>query len=156
MASPLTLLMPVIPGTNLQQMAQTLAQYQPQLSAALKSIGTVHYARTLLLDASQPNLQVGPSSKPTDSYVLAIITEYDGSFEDYIGDFVSQVGTVFDALLQFVVGGPAIIPVANNVDAFEAYITANDASQAAGAAPMFQAYINTVQQLFALGAKAPS
>jgi|SRR5215212_7287245 len=149
MASPLTLLMPVIPGTNLQQMAQTLAQYQPQLDAALKSIGTVHYARTLLLDASQPNLQVGPNSKPTDSYVLAIITEYDGSFNDYIGDFVAQVGVVFDALLQFVVGGPALIPVANNVDAFEAYITANDASQAPNTAPMFQAYQFTVAKILA-------
>jgi hypothetical protein len=146
-ASPLTLLMPVIPGTSLTTIAATLQQYQPQLDAALASIGTVHYARTLLLDASTANLQ--PGGKAGDSYVIAIITEYDGDFNAYIQDFVSQVGTVFDALLQFVVGGPALIPVANNVQAFEAFITLNDASQHEPNTGLYQAYPFTVQQILA-------
>ena len=149
MASPLTLLMPVIPGTNLQTLGAAIAQYRPQLNAALTSIGTVHYARTMLLDASTPNLQLGMN--PNDSYVLAVITEYDGSFEAYIGDFVSQVGTVFDALLQFVVGGAAVTPVANNVAAFQAFVTANDASQHAPNTGMFEAYDFTVQTILANG-----
>ncbi|TDR45745.1 hypothetical protein DFR29_104173 [Tahibacter aquaticus] len=147
MASPLTLLMPVIPGTSPEAIAATLAQYQPVLDAALTSIGTVHYARTLLLDAATPNLQ--PGLEANAKYVIAVITEYDGSFDAYIQDFVSQVGTVFDALLQFVVGGPALIPVANNVAAFEAFITANDASEHQPNTGLYQAYTATVQQILA-------
>ena len=155
MASPLTLLMPVLPG-KIQQLAQTLGQYQAQLDAALQSIGTVHYARTLLLDASVANLQPGASPNPSDSFVLAIITEYDGSFADYIGDFVAQVGTVFDAALPFVVGGAAVVPVANNVAAFQAFVTANDASQHAPNTSMFSAYTYTVQQILAAGISSTS
>lgn len=146
MASPLTLLMPVIPGTTPQAIAEALAQYQPQLDAALSSIGTVHYARTLALDPAAPNLQ---PSATTTSFVLGIITEYDGSFNAYIQDFVSVVGPVFDALLQFVVGGAAVTPVANNVAAFEAFIAQNDASQHPPNGGMFQAYTATVQEILA-------
>jgi hypothetical protein len=147
MASPLTLLLPVTPGTDPQTIGAALAQFTPQLDAALQSIGTVHYARTLLLDASTPNLQ--PSGKPSDSYLIAVITEYDGSFDAYIGDFVSQVGAIFDALLQFVVGGKAVTPVANNVAAFGAFITQNDASQHQPNTGLFQAYTATVQTILA-------
>jgi len=107
----------------------------------------VHYARTLLLDASTANLQ--PGGKTGDSYVIAIITEYDGDFSAYIQDFVSQVGAVFDALLKFVVGGSALIPVANNVQAFDAFITLNDASQHQPNTGLYQAYTATVQQILA-------
>ena len=147
MASPLTLMLPIIPGTSLKTITETLLQYQPQLDAALKDIGTVHYARVLLLDASTPNLQ--PSGNPNDSYLFAVITEYDGDFNAYIQDFVSQVGVVFDALLQFVVGGAAIIPVADHVAGFEAFITLNDASQHAPNTGLFQAYTATVQEILA-------
>jgi hypothetical protein len=151
MASPLTLLLPVIPGTNPQTLGAALAQVQPLLDVALTSIGTVHYARIMFLDRSTPNLQLGPN--PSDSYVIAVITEYDGSFDAYIGDFVAKVGQIFDALLQFVVGGQALIPVANNVAAFQAFIQQNDASQQPpNNIPMYQAYPNaTVQQILAAG-----
>ena len=147
MASPLTLLMPLLPGTDPAQVGQTLAQYNAQLDAALTSIGTVHFARFLLLDTTAPNLQPGAASK--GPFVLAVITEYDGSFQKYIGDFVAQVGPIFDALLQFVVGGAAVIPVANNQAAFGAFIAANDASQHAPNEGLYQAYTETVQQVLA-------
>jgi hypothetical protein len=147
MASPLTLLLPVIPGTNPQTIGAALQSVNSKLDAALTSIGTVHYARILLLDASTPNLQ--PSGKSSDSYVIAVITEYDGSFDAYIQDFVSQVGAIFDALLQLVVGGAAVTPVANNVAAFEAFVAQNDASQHAPNTNLFQAYTATVQQILA-------
>jgi hypothetical protein len=147
MASPLTLLLPVIPGTNPQTIGEALAQFQQQLNSALQSIGTVHYARILLLDASTPNLQ--PSGKPSDSYVIAVITEYDGSFQAYIQDFVSQVGMIFDALLANVVGGQAVIPVAQNVNAFAAFVAQNDISQHQPSSPFFEAYSATVQLILA-------
>jgi hypothetical protein len=147
MASPLTLLLPVIPGTNLSTIGQALAESNADLDAALTSIGTVHYARILLLDASTPNLQ--PGGNQSDSYVIAVITEYDGSFNDYIGDFVAQVGKIFDTLLQVVVGGAAVTPVANNVTAFADFIALNDASQHQPNVNMFQAYTATVQEILA-------
>jgi hypothetical protein len=153
MANPLTLLMPVLPG-KIQEVTQSLGQYQGQLDAALQSIGTVHYARTLILDASQQNLQ--PQQNPGDSFVIGIITEYDGSFNDYIGDFVSQVGTVFDAVLPYVVGGAAVVPVANNVAAFEAFVTQYDASQHSPNTSLFQGYPYTVQQILAAGISPPA
>ncbi|HEX2079258.1 MAG TPA: hypothetical protein VHG08_16145 [Longimicrobium sp.] len=148
MASPLTLFMPVIPGTNPETIAATLAQYQQQLHDALTSIGTVHYARTLYLDLSQPNLQP-VSATSQGPFVIAVITEYDGSFDAYIGDFVAQVGDVFNALLQFVVGGQALIPVQSNVAAFTAFIEKNDASQHFPNTSMYSAYPQTVQQILA-------
>ena len=148
MASPLTLLMPVLPG-QIQTIIKALGQFQSQLDQALASIGTVHYARMLVLDASQQNLQ--PAQNPNDNFVLAVITEYDGSFDAYIGDFVAQVGAVFDAMLPYVVGGAAVVPVANNVAAFQAFVTQYDASQHAPNTQMYSAYPYTVQQIMAAG-----
>lgn len=150
MTSPLTLMMPVLPGTSLISIAATLAESQKQIDAALESIGTVHFARFLLLDSSQPNLQ--PNMKdvaPSNTLIIGVVTEYDGDFNAYIQDFVSQLGNVFDALLGFVVGGAALIPVANNVTAFEAFITVNDASQHVPNNTLYAAYPQTVQQILA-------
>ena len=147
MANPLTLMLPVIPGTNPQTMAETLAKYQPQLDAALGSIGTVHYARSLYLDLSQPNLLPSLTTPSQGPFVLSVMTEYDGDFDAYIGDFVAKVGDVFDALLQFVVGGQALIPVKNNVEAFTAFIDKNDVSQHFPNTALYDAYPQTVQQI---------
>ncbi|MFL5538946.1 MAG: hypothetical protein ACJ8J0_08135 [Longimicrobiaceae bacterium] len=148
MANPLSLFMPVIPGTTAQQIATTMSTNQAALDAALASIGTVHYARTLFIDTSAANLQ--PSTTGTGPYVIGIITEYDGNFDAYIQDFVNKVGPEFDAMLQFVVGGQALIPVANNVNAFTQFIAANDASQHAPNTGLYQAYPDvTVQQILA-------
>src|SRR5579863_8301063 len=128
MANPLTLLMPVIPGTSLIGIASALEGDIQKLHDALTDVGTVHYARTLLLDRSQPNLQpVLSTITASDNLLIGIVTEYDGSFDDYIQDFVNKVGPIFDKLMTFVVGGPALVPVANNVAAFKAYLKANDA-----------------------------
>jgi hypothetical protein len=161
MANPLTLLMPVIPGTNPATIATTLATSQPAIDKALTSIGTVHYARFLLLDRAAPNLQ---PSGPSDQLVLAVITEYDGSFQDYIGDFVAQIGNVFNALLQFVVGGSDVTPVQSNTAKFNAFVALNDASQhfpnngqTSPTAPtqpgggLYSAYPYSVQDILAAG-----
>lgn len=146
MASPLTLLMPVTPGTTPQAIGAAMAKYQPILNAALTDVGTVHYARVMLLDTSTRNLQPGGTTGP---FVLAVITEYDGNFDAYIQDFVAKVGVVFDGLMQFVVGGQALIPVKDHIAAFTAYIQANDASQHPANQGLYQAYPQTVQKILA-------
>lgn len=162
MASPLTLLMPVIPGTNPATIAEALASSQAEIDKALTTIGTVHYARFLLLDRAQPNLQPAGAS---NQLVLGVITEYDGSFSDYITDFVNQIGNVFNALLAFVVGGDQVIPVQQHTAGFMAFVSANDASEhfpnngatapnqppPAGSNGLYQAYPYTVQDILAAG-----
>src|SRR5260370_30894516 len=81
MASPLTLLMPVLPGITPQEIFAGMSQYGPQLDAALNNIGTVHFARTLILHPSAPNLQPIPKST---SFLLVIHTQFDGSLHSYI------------------------------------------------------------------------
>lgn len=149
MANPLTLLMPVNPGTSPATIAQTIASTQQATYQALTSVGTVHYARFVLLDRSVANLQPSSMTTPSDTLVVGVITEYDGSFEAYIQDFVDQLGTVFDELLQNVVGGAAVTPVKNNVNAFLAFVQNNDVSHTQTG--LYQAYTYTVQQVLASG-----
>jgi len=146
MANPLTLLMPVVPGTDPNAIAAVLAKYNAQIDEALTSVGTVHYARFLLLDTSVPNLQPGAGKGP---FVLGVITEYDGDFNAYIQDFVAKLGAIFDALLAFTVGGKKVTPVADHIAAFTAYIQQNDASQHPPNGGLYQAYPQTVQQILA-------
>ncbi|PHV16606.1 hypothetical protein CSQ90_13065 [Janthinobacterium sp. BJB303] len=143
-------MMPVLPGTNPISIAAALQEYQAKINAALTDIGTVHFARFTLLDRSQANLlpNIG-SAGASGTLVIGVITEYDGSFNSYIEDFVAQLGEVFDALLQFVVGGKALMPVADHVAAFEAFITANDAAQHVPNIGLYSAYPQTVQQILA-------
>ncbi|PHV04338.1 hypothetical protein CSQ96_26415 [Janthinobacterium sp. BJB412] len=150
MTSPLSLMMPCLPGTSLIAIAATLAEAQKEIDTALEDIGTVHFSRILMLDRSQANLQPQLDKAGTsDSLIIGVITEYDGDFNAYIGDFAAQLGNVFDSLLKFVVGGAALIPVKNNVAALQAYIAVNDASQHIPNNRFYAAYPQTVQQILA-------
>lgn len=146
MATPLSLFMPISSTLGVAELGLVLAENVRRLHEALGSIGTVHYARFLLLDRSSPNLQPHLGTGP---FVLAVITEYDGSFQAYINDFVAQVGEIFDDLLKHVDGGPALIPVKDNISAFLQFVMQNDASQHLPNKEMYQAYPFTVQQILA-------
>src|SRR5271165_2936192 len=147
MANALTLLMPVVANTSPATIAEALAAQQSAIETGLTKVGTVHFARFLLLDSSQPNLQ--PTGSSSDTLVLGVITEYDGDFDAYIQDFVDQIGGVFNALLPVVVGGEKLTPVADNVAAFTAFIQQNDASQNQSEPSLYSAYPQTVQQILA-------
>lgn len=148
MANPLTLVFALKDGTDIQQLSGVLGSLKPTIDQALTTIGTVHDARFVLLDASTPNLQPGPRGP----YKLAIITSYDGSFETYIQDFVNHIGDVFDALMSFTIDGASLVPVKDNVAAFTEYVSKNDASRnPPNDAPelWYTAYPCTVQQVLA-------
>jgi hypothetical protein len=145
MANPLTLLLPVIPETDPNEIVKTLSAYGLKLYVALESVGTVHYARALMLDRSAPNLQPTVKDKKVVSkgpFVIAIITEYDHDFDRYIHDFVVKVGEVFDALLQFVPGGKEVIPVIDHETEFGNLLAENNVPSL-----LFQAYTATVQEV---------
>ena len=147
MANPLTLVLPLKEGTDVRQLGGLLGTLQPQIDAALASIGSVHFARFVLLDGSTQDLQPGPSGP----YKLAIITTYDNDFDTYIQDFVNHIGPVFDALLSATEDGAGLIPVAQNVAAFTDYVSKHDASrnEPNSGFGFYCAYPCTVQQVLA-------
>jgi len=149
MTNPLTLMMPVKPDTKLLSIIEVLAENQAPIDAALSSIGTVHFARFLLLDSSVANLQpdLKDINATSDTLIIGVVTDYDGNFDAYISDFVAQLGDVFNALLAFVVGGDSVTPVQDNLAAFQAFITTNDASQHKPNDTLYAAYPQTVQQI---------
>ena len=125
--NPLTLIMPLKQGLNLGQLQELLSQQQDAIDHALGVVGTVHYARFVVFDASSPNLQ--PMANSTGPFQLAVITTYDGNFDIYIQDFVKELGPVFDALLGMTTDGGDLVPVKDHVTEFTAWVAANDASQ---------------------------
>jgi hypothetical protein len=151
MANPLTFVMPLKTGVDLGELQQALDGQQTAIDDALASIGTVHYARFVLFDASSPNLQPKPGG--TGPFSLSVITSYDGDFDVYIQDFVNKLGAVFNVLMSFSADGGGLVPVADNVEAFAAYIAANNASQQPpnSGFGLYNAYPYTVQQILATG-----
>jgi CBS domain-containing protein len=151
MTTPLSLFMPVKPDTTLRSLIEVLSNNKDKIDAALTSIGTVHFARFLLLDRSKPNFQ--PDMKnldtPSNTLVIGIITEYDGEFEPYIGKFASDIGDVFAGLNSFVVGGVSPSPDANNNEAFKTFIDVNDASRHEPNTKLYAAYPHTVGDILA-------
>lgn len=148
MTSPLTLVMPLEENVDLGALAKALAEAADDIDAALTSIGTVHFARFVLFDASTPTMQPGSMTGP---FRLAVITEYDGDFNSYIQDFVNQIGGVFDQLLSFTADGQSLVPVSKNVAGFTTYVAEHDASQhlPPGIQPLYCAYDATVQTILA-------
>ena len=144
--SPLTLVMPLEQGVNLAQLLEAVAGAQSQIDDALTTIGTVHFARFVVFDASTPTMQPGADTGP---FRLAVITEYDGDFNRYIQDFVNQIGDVFDTLLSFTADGQSLIKVSDHVQEFTAYVASHDASQhmPPGIQPLYCAYDATVQAI---------
>lgn len=145
MASPLTLILPVRKGLTSIDLMMKLGRYGPELFKALNETGTVHYARALLLNAKNPNLQPRLDDKDPE-YRVAIITEYDGDFDDYVHDFVTIVGKVFDALMEVVEGGQAFIPVVDHEEEFGKFLAANNVSKPP-TDQLFQAYPYTVKKI---------
>jgi hypothetical protein len=140
MANPLTLIMPLNAKADVGALEQLLAHGRDGLDQALTVLGTVHFARFLVLDASAANLQPSPSSH--GPYTLAVIITYDGEFTSFVKDLVDYVGTEFDKLLAFTQKGAALVPVKAHVAAFTAFVADNDASQHApnSVAAMYNAY----------------
>lgn len=91
------------------QALQSLPREQNPVVRALEAIGTVHFARFVLLDEQR----------------LAVITTYDGDFDVYINEFIDHIGEVFDDLLQHVEGAPPL-PVQRHREEFLDYVRRHD------------------------------
>src|ERR1700722_19524486 len=102
----LNLMLNIQPGKN-QTILSYLEKNQDKIDAALTQVGTVHFARFLMIPGTQ---------------YLFVITTYDGDFNAYIQAFTNIVGDVFNLLLSCVDPAPPL-PVQQNVAAFQAFVS---------------------------------
>jgi catalase len=93
--------------------AAAVAQNVDEIFAGLDNVGTVHFARFLLIGD-----------------YLCMISVYDGDFTNYIRDFIATIGSVFDEIVKLVEGGEAITPSEDHVDAFIDWVHDHDLFQA--------------------------
>lgn len=125
--NPLTLIMTIKSEADFKALNALLHQIQsapPEKNpiwVALTKLNTVHFARFVFLE---------------NNTKLAVITTYDGSFEDYINEFIDEIGDVFNALLAHMKDASPI-PVQKNRQAFLDYVRANDLR---AIEPFFSAY----------------
>jgi hypothetical protein len=89
-----------------------IAQNVDEIFAGLDNVGTVHFARFVLIGD-----------------YLCMISVYDGDFSNYIRDFIATIGSVFDQVVKLVEGGEAITPSANHIEAFIDWVHAHDLFQ---------------------------
>lgn len=125
--NPLTLIMKIRSPVDYEQLHATLVGIQALPSdknpvwAALELLKTVHFARFVFME---------------NNTRLAVITTYDGKFEDYIADFTRVIGDIFNALLVHMEGAPPL-PVQKNPKEFLEYVRNNDLG---GMPPFYSAY----------------
>ena len=125
--SPLTLIMTIRSPEDFQALNARILEIQaapPEKNLiwiALDKLRIVHFARFVFLE---------------NNTKLAIITTYDGSFEDYLNEFIDEIGDIFNALLQHMDGAPPL-PIQQNRSAFQDYVKANDLG---GIEPFYSAY----------------
>lgn len=125
--NPLTLVMTIRSAEDFQalntriQQIQSAPPEQNPIWTALDKLRIVHFARFVFLE---------------NNTKLAIITTYDGSFEDYLNEFIDEIGDIFNALLQHMDGAPPL-PIQQNRSAFRDYVKANDLG---GIGPFYSAY----------------
>src|SRR5580693_5647115 len=78
--------------------ALAIAQNVDEIFAGLDNVGTVHFARFLLLGD-----------------YICMISVYDGDFSNYIRDFIATIGSVFDEVMKVVEGGDALRPTTKKI-----------------------------------------
>jgi hypothetical protein len=112
--TPLNLIMPIKTGQAPALRALLTgvgARTDRPVERALTGLGNVHHAQFVFLE---------------NDTRLGVLTWYDGPFDDYIVSFVEHIGGIFNAILQFIEGADAMIPVELHREAFLAFIGAHD------------------------------
>jgi hypothetical protein len=120
----------VQPGDNVQRMmnlvmplkdksavgraraALAIAQNKDEIYAGLDNVGTVHFARFVIVDNN-----------------ICMLSVYDGDFTNYIRDFIATIGSVFDGVVELVAGGEDVIPSEHNVEKFIDWVHDHDMYQ---------------------------
>jgi hypothetical protein len=107
--SPFFLIFPIKSPADMQTLALTLPPLLPKLFDAADVIGTLHFARFVVLGET----------------TLAFVSEYDGELGDYIMDFTKHLGPIFDTIFTHVLDAPPT-PVAKNAEALIDWVKAHN------------------------------
>ena len=99
-------------GNWSRQGGLAIAQNFNEIFAGLDNVGTVHFARFVVIGDN-----------------LCMISVYDGDFTNYIRDFIATVGSVFDEVVSLMEGGEAVMPCETKIDAFIEWVHAHDLFQ---------------------------
>jgi hypothetical protein len=91
----LTTIADIIPE-RLETLKQVLEAVQQNPSLALAKISTIHYARWVIIDEGRR---------------LLFTSNFDGTFEDYIQDFVREIPDGLDRIWGHCVGYPGSRPI---------------------------------------------
>jgi hypothetical protein len=92
--------------------AMAIAQNKDEIYAGLDNVGTVHFARFVIVDDN-----------------ICMFSVYDGDFTNYIRDFIATIGSVFDAVVALVEDGESVIPSEENVETFIQWVHDRDMYQ---------------------------
>jgi hypothetical protein len=92
--------------------ALAIAQNKDAIYAGLNNVGTVHFARFVI---------VGDN--------ICMFSVYDGDFTNYIRDFIATIGDVFNAVVELVEGGDDVLPCERNIEAFIQWVHERDLYQ---------------------------
>jgi hypothetical protein len=99
--SPFFLLFRLKSPADMQALLRDLPPLLSQIAEAADTIGTLHFARFVVLGDT----------------TLGFASVFDGEFRDYVMDFTKTLGSAFDMLLSHIVDPPPT-PVARNAEAF--------------------------------------
>jgi len=94
---------------------QAIAANIDELFTGLNNVGTVHDARFDLIGSD-----------------LCMFSVFDGDFTNYIRDFISVFGSVFDAVVAGLVEDPPTAPTEEHPEEFIDWVKAHDAYQIPG------------------------
>jgi hypothetical protein len=92
--------------------ALAIAKNRDQIFAGLDNVGTVHFARFVIVNDN-----------------ICMFSVYDGDFTNYIRDFIATIGGAFNDVVKLVEGGDAVTPCEENVEAFIQWIHEHDLYQ---------------------------
>ena len=111
-ANPLTLMMKMKSPEDAKAVSDlvhalwSLPPDQNPVWVALNKLAIVHYARLVLFD---------------DDTRMAIITTFDGTLDNYLNEFVNQLGDIFNELLKHMEDAPPL-PIQSNRKEFDEFV----------------------------------
>ena len=113
---------------QMTELLKVIREAEDEIRYKMKRLNSVHFARFL----------------PTrGNAALQVITEYDGTLETYLSDFVIEIGHVFNGMLAFIKNPPPL-PIQEDPEAFYDFVRRNNRVTVPPFAPdevsMFSAY----------------
>jgi hypothetical protein len=122
----LTVITPIIPE-KLETLKQVLASIQANPSATIAKISTIHFARWVIID---------------NGTRLLFTSNFDGSWEAYLQDFVREMPDGLDFIWSNCEGYPGSIPFQGFADYVKAHQFSNNTFYAAYPDLTVQAVLN--------------